>query len=131
MMTYPSMDTVNLFYEILKRDGVEEITENLLLNCKDVRILPILSFFKTFITNMLEDDLIDETDGFSTGFICCLDMFRREINAQESTLDDLIFQIENMVGWTNFLEVENINLKNELDCIKTENIKLKKQIENI
>jgi hypothetical protein len=124
-MNYPTVETINLFTEILKRDGMEEITENILLRGKDVRMHPILSFFKIAITQMLEDNLFDEVDGYSTGFMTCLDLFRRQMDAEKITLEELEIQIENMCGWTEFLEREALDMKNEINELKRQNKELR------
>lgn len=118
-MSYPTRETVELFCEVLKKDGMEDVMEKLLMeNGKDLRMMPILSFFKQSLTQLMEDHLLDEIDGYSSGFLCCLDMFRRQINSQETTVDDLTFQINNIEGWANFLEIENSELKNQIEELK-------------
>lgn len=124
-MNYPTVETISLFTEILRRDGMEEITENILLRGKDVRMHPILSFFKIAITQMLEDNLFDEVDGYSTGFMTCLDLFRRQMDAEKITLEELEIQIENMCGWTSFLENEALEMKNEINELKRQNKELR------
>lgn len=115
-MSYPTRETVELFCEVLKKDGMEDVMEKLLMeNGKDLRMMPILSFFKQSLTQLMEDHLLDEIDGYSSGFLCCLDLFRRQIGAEETTLDDLNLQIDNMCGWTEYLEREGLTLRNELN----------------
>lgn len=113
-MGYPTIETIKMFVEITSRDGFEEISENLLLKHKDQRIMPLLSYFKQAIIQMLEGELYDEADGFSSGFIICLDLFRRQIESEAITLEELEIQLQNMEGWTSFLEEESIRLKEEL-----------------
>lgn len=111
-MSYPTRETVELFCEVLKKDGMEDVMEKLLMeNGKDLRMMPILSFFKQSLTQLMEDHLLDEIDGYSSGFLCCLDMFRRQIGSSEITLDDLNIQINNILAWSNYLEEEVANLK--------------------
>ena len=113
-MGYPTIETIKMFVEITSRDGFEEISENLLLKHKDQRIVPLLSYFKQAIIQMLEGELYDEADGFSSGFIVCLDLFRRQIESEAITLEELEIQLENMCGWSEYLENENDRLKEEL-----------------
>jgi hypothetical protein len=113
-MGYPTIETIKMFVEITSRDGFEEISENLLLKHKDQRIVPLLSYFKQAIIQMLEGELYDEADGFSSGFIVCLDLFRRQIESEAITLEELEIQLENMCGWSEYLENENVRLKEEL-----------------
>lgn len=111
-MSYPTRETVELFCEVLKKDGMEDVMEKLLMeNGKDLRMMPILSFFKQSLTQLMEDHLLDEIDGYSSGFLCCLDMFRRQIGSNEITLDDLNIQISNILAWSNYLEEEVAKLK--------------------
>lgn len=111
-MSYPTRETVELFCEVLKKDGMEDVMEKLLMeNGKDLRMMPILSFFKQSLTQLMEDHLLDEIDGYSSGFLCCLDMFRRQIGSNEITLDDLNIQISNISSWSNYLEEEVSRLK--------------------
>lgn len=115
-MSYPTRETVELFCEVLKKDGMEDVMEKLLMeNGKDLRMMPILSFFKQSLTQLMEDHLLDEIDGYSSGFLCCLDLFRRQIGAEEVTLDDLNIQIDNMIGWSQYLENESLTIRNELN----------------
>jgi len=112
-MSYPTRETVERFCEVLKKDGMEDVMEKLLMeNGKDLRMMPILSFFKQSLTQLMEDHLLDEIDGYSSGFLCCLDMFRRQIGSNEITLDDLNIQISNISAWSNYLEEEVSRLKN-------------------
>lgn len=114
MTSYPTRETVEMFCEVLQKDGMEDIMEKLLReNTKDLRMIPLLSFFKQSLTQMMEDQLLEEIDGYSSGFLCCLDMFRRQINSEEITLDDVNIQLNNIAAWSNYLEEENILLKNE------------------
>lgn len=113
-MGYPTIETVKMFVEITNRDGFEEISENLLLKHKDQRMMPLLSYFKQAIIQMLEGELYDEADGFSSGFLICLDLFRRQIDSEAITLEELEIQLANMEGWTTYLEDESIRLKEEL-----------------
>lgn len=111
-MSYPTRETVELFCEVLKKDGMEDVMEKLLMeNGKDLRMMPILSFFKQSLTQLMEDHLLDEIDGYSSGFLCCLDMFRRQIGSNEITLDDLNIQINSILAWSNYLEEEVAKLK--------------------
>lgn len=113
-MGYPSLETVQMFVEITNRDGLEEISENMLLKNKEHRMLPLLSYFKQMIVNMIENELYDEADGYSSGFLSCLDIFRRQINSEAVKLEDIEAQLSNMEGWINFLETENVQLKNQI-----------------
>lgn len=119
-MGYPTIETVKMFAEITNRDGFEEISENLLLKCKDQRMIPILSYFKQALILILENDLYDEADGYSSGFITCLDLFRRQIESEETTLEDLEIQLKNILAWNEYLEKENINLKNQIEELRNE-----------
>jgi hypothetical protein len=114
-MGYPTIETIKMFVEITNRDGFEEISENLLLKHKDQRIMPLLSYFKQAIIQMLEGELYDEADGFSSGFIVCLDLFRRQIESEAITLEELEIQLENILAWAEYLEKENVNLKNQIE----------------
>lgn len=114
-MGYPTIETIKMFVEITNRDGFEEISENLLLKHKDQRIMPLLSYFKQAIIQMLESELYDEADGFSSGFIVCLDLFRRQIESEAITLEELEIQLENILAWAEYLEKENVNLKNQIE----------------
>ena len=102
-MGFPSIDTVNLFCEIVEREGMEKISESLLLRSKDLRLIPILSYLKTVLLSLIKDDLIDEANGYSAGFLTCLDMFRRQLDSEEVSLEDVELQLQNMCGWTEFL----------------------------
>lgn len=106
-----------MFVEIVERDGLEEISEGL-LKCKEGKMLPLLSYFKQVIISMIDNDLYDEADGYTTGFLTCLDMFRRQINSENVTLEDIEIQLANMEGWNSYLEQENIDLKNQIRELK-------------
>lgn len=113
-MGFPSIDTVNLFYEILKREGMDRISESVLLKSKDLRLIPSLSYLKTVLLNLIADDLIDEANGYSAGFITCLDMFRRQLSSEEISLEDVEIQLKNVCAWTSYLEEENMRLKDQI-----------------
>ena len=125
-MGYPSLETVQMFVEIANRDGLEEIIENMLLKNKELRMLPLLSYFKQMIVNMIENELYDEADGYSSGFLSCLDIFRRQINSEVVKLEDIEIQLANMCGWSEFLEIENLKLRNEVIELTRRNKELQK-----
>lgn len=124
-MGYPSRETIEAFKQIVEKDGLEEILGNL-VNASNMnkKLSPIVGYLKEMIFLMIDDGIEDEMSAYTNGFISCLDLFRRQITSDEVTLDDVNIQIENMIGWTNFLELENVNLKNELNNLKIENMKL-------
>lgn len=125
-MGYPNNDTISLFSEIVKRDGIEEIMEKLIDKAsKDPKMKPLLGFFKSTLTTMLEDELFDEVDGYSTGFITCFDMFRRQIESEKISLEDLLLQVDNLCGWNEFLEIENLTLKKEINELTRQNTELR------
>ena len=117
-MGYPTIETVRMFAEITNRDGFEEISEQLLLKSKDQRMIPLLSYFKQAIIQTMEAELYDEADGYSSGFITCLDMFRRQMEAEAITLEELEVQLKNMCGWSDYLESENLTLNNKIKDLK-------------
>ena len=123
-MGYPTIETVRMFAEITNRDGFEEISEQLLLKGKDQRMIPLLSYFKQAIIQMMEAELYDEADGYSSGFITCLDMFRRQIEAEAITLEELEIQINNMSGWISYLENESVLLNGQIKDLRNELIEL-------
>lgn len=127
-MGYPSLDTVRSFQDIVKRDGLEDITENLFTKNQDLRMSAILSYFKLVLTQMLENELLDEANGFSNGFISCLDLFRRQINSEKANLEELNIQIENICGWTSFLEQENLTLGNKINELTRRNKELQEML---
>ena len=127
-MGYPSLDTVRSFQDIVKRDGLEDITENLFTKNQDLRMSAILSYFKLILTQMLENELLDEANGFSNGFISCLDLFRRQINSEKANLEELNIQIENICGWVQFLENENLSLGNQVNELTRRNKELQEML---
>jgi len=123
-MSYPTLDTISVFKEMLRRDGVEDIIEKLIIKNTDTRLFPILGYFKATLTHLMEDGLYDEIDGYSTGFLTCLDLFRRQIESNKVKFSDLEIQIENMCGWTEFLEKEALEIKTELNELRRQNKEL-------
>lgn len=123
-MGYPTIETVRMFAEITNRDGFEELSERLLLKNKDPKMLPLLSYFKTAIIQMMEAELYDEADGYSSGFISCLDMFRRQIEAEAITLEELEIQLKNILAWSSYLEDESILLNEQIKDLKDQLIEL-------
>ena len=113
-MGFPSIETVDLFYEIVQRDGMEYVSENLLLKSKDPRLVPAVRYLKTVLLSLIEDELLDEANGFSAGFISCLDIFRRQIDSEDIDLDDIQQQLQNICGWTEYLEEEVTRLKEQI-----------------
>jgi len=125
-LTYPTTETVELFKHALEKDGMELIFENLFKDKKNFKMMPTLSLFKQMINNLLEDKLYEEVDGFCSGFVICLDLFRRQIEAEFITLEDVELQVQNMCGWTEYLERENLEIRNENIELTTRNKKLHK-----
>ena len=121
-MGYPSLETVQMFAEIAHRDGLEEITENLIIKNRDPRTLPLLSYFKKIIIHLTENELYDEADGYSSGFLSCLDIFRRQINYEAITLGDLEIQLNNINSWNSYLETENLELKSKIEELEKRNL---------
>jgi hypothetical protein len=73
-----------------------------------------MSYLKKIVTDFLDEDLEDSANYYTSGFITCFDMFRRQIESEEATIEDLELQLQNMIGWTQFLESENLEIKNKL-----------------
>jgi hypothetical protein len=113
-MGFPRIETIKAFVEICKKDGFEELMDEFLSKELLPEYKPVMSYLKKIVTDMLEEDLNEEANYYTSGFISCFDMFRRQIEGEHATLEDLELQIENMLGWTKFLEDENITLKNKL-----------------
>ena len=114
-MGFPSIETVDLFYEIVQRDGMEYVSENLLLKSKDPRLVPAVRYLKTVLLSLIEDELLDEANGFSAGFISCLDIFRRQIDSEDIDLEDIELQLKNLSAWIEYLEAEVVKLKSEIN----------------
>jgi len=114
-LTYPTAETVELFRHILEKDGMESIFENLFKDKKNFKMLPMLAMLKRTLADLLEDDLHEEASGFSSGFVMALDIFRRQIEAEFITLEDVELQINNLIGWISYLENENMDLKARLN----------------
>lgn len=114
-MGFPSIDTINLFCDIVRREGMEKVSELLLLRSKDLRLVPSLSYLKTVLLSLIKDELIDEANGYSAGFLTCLDMFRRQLDSEDITLEDVELQLQNVLAWVDYLENEVINLQCQID----------------
>lgn len=118
-MGYPSKETIEAFKQIVEKDGLEEILGNL-VNASNMnkKLSPIVGYLKEMIFLMIDDGIDDEISSYTNGFISCLDLFRRQIESESIDIEDLNLQLENIVGWNNYLESESQTLKEELDGLK-------------
>ena len=118
-MGYPSKETIEAFKQIVEKDGLEEILGNLVnLSGVNKKINPIVNYLKEMIFSMIDEEVEEEMSAYTNGFISCLDLFRRQIDSESISLEDLNLQLENICGWNEFLERENYNLKEEIDGLK-------------
>lgn len=113
-MGFPKVETIKAFVEICKKDGFESIIDEFLSKELKPSHKPIMSYLKKIVTDFLDEDLEEYANYYSSGFITCFDMFRRQIESEEATIEDLELQLDNMIGWTKFLELENLEIKNKL-----------------
>ncbi len=113
-MGFPSMTTVKAFIEICQKDGFENLIDEFLSKELRAPYKPTMSYLKRIVTDFLDEDMDEAANYYTSGFISCFDMFRRQIEAEEATVEDLELQLQNMIGWTQFLESENLEIKNKL-----------------
>lgn len=118
-MTYPTKETIDAFKQILDKDGMEFILENIVNSTNtNKKITPIVNYLKEVIFSIIEDSLEEELSAYTNGFISCLDLFRRQIESESIELEDLNIQLENICGWVKYLEDDNTKLKEEIDVLK-------------
>ena len=124
-MGYPTKDTIGAFKQIVEKDGMEDILENL-VNAANVnkKISPIVNYLKEMVHIIISDNLEDELSAYTNGFISCLDLFRRQIESETIDLEDLNLQLDNIVGWNEYLEKEVIRLTEEIDGLTRRNKEL-------
>lgn len=120
-MGFPKIETVKAFIHTCDKEGFESIVDRLLNNDLKTEYKPLFAYLKKIITDMLEDDLNEECNYYTSGFISCFDLFRRQIESEDMTVDDIKLQLDNVLAWSSFLEKENVELKNELNEIKRNN----------
>jgi hypothetical protein len=124
-MGYPTKSTIDAFKQIVEKDGMEDILENLVNAANNnKKIAPIVGFLKEMVHTIISDNLEDELSAYTNGFISCLDLFRRQLESETIDLEDLNLQLDNIVGWNEFLEKENFALKEEIDGLKRRNKEL-------
>lgn len=124
-MGYPSIETIEAFKQIVEKDGLEEILGHIVtVSGKNKKIAPIVSFLKEMIFSMINENLEEEMSAYTNGFISCLDLFRRQIESESISLDDVNLQLENIAGWNQYLEEEVTRLKEEVDGLKRRNKEL-------
>jgi hypothetical protein len=124
-MGYPTKSTIDAFKQIVEKDGMEDILENLVNAANNnKKIAPIVDFLKEMVHAIISDNLEDELSAYTNGFISCLDLFRRQLESETIDLEDLNLQLDNIVGWNEFLEKENFALKEEIDGLKRRNKEL-------
>ena len=124
-MGYPSKETIEAFKQKIEKDGLEEVLGNL-VNISNVnkKINPIVTYLKEMIFSMIDNNLEEEMSAYTNGFISCLDLFRRQIESESIDLEDLNIQLENITGWTSYLELENTNLKEKIYGLERRNQEL-------
>lgn len=126
-MSYPHSDEIKAFSEILDRDGIQVIFENLVEYSKEnPKLSPMIGYLSLVISVLLKDDLIEESNGYVSGYVSCLDIFRRHFDTQEIKLEDIELQIGNLCGWISFLEEENLAMRNEINELTRKNKELSK-----
>ena len=124
-MGYPSKETIEAFKQIIEKDGLEEVLGNLVnISNTNKKINPVVNYLKEMIFSMIDDNLEEEMSAYTNGFVSCLDLFRRQIEGETIDLEDLNIQLENIIGWNNYLESENQALKEEVDGLKRRNKEL-------
>lgn len=120
-MGFPKIETVKAFIHACDKEGFETIVDRLLNNDLKTEYKPLFAYLKKIVTDMLEDDLNEECNYYTSGFISCFDLFRRQIESEDMSIDDIKIQLDNILAWSSFLEKENVELKNELNEIKRHN----------
>lgn len=123
-MGFPKIDTVKAFIHVCEKEGFESIVDRLMNNDLKTEYKPLFAYLKKIVTDMLEDDLTEECNYYTSGFISCFDLFRRQIESEDMTVDDIKLQLDNVLAWSSYLENENLALKNELNEIKRNNTNL-------
>jgi hypothetical protein len=114
-MGYPTKETIEAFKQIVDKDGMEDILENLVtLANNDKKIAPIIGFLKEMVHIIISDNLEEELSAYTHGFISCLDLFRRQIQSETIDLEDLNLQLDNIVGWNSYLEDEVVKLNDKI-----------------
>lgn len=115
-MGYPKTETIQAYLAICEKDGFVNIMEEFTNKDLKPEHKPIFAYLKKIISDLMDDETISDecVDYYTTGFLSCFDLFRRQIESEEATLEDLEMQLQNMIGWTTFLESENINLTKRL-----------------
>lgn len=117
-MGFPKLETVKSFIQVCEKDGFESIVDKILDRELKAEYKPLFAYFKKIITDMLDDNMTEECNYYTSGFISCFDLFRRQIEADSMSLDDISLQLKNILAWSEFLERENLELKNEINELK-------------
>jgi hypothetical protein len=124
-MGYPTKETIEAFKQIVDKDGIEDILENLVKEANsNKKIAPIIEFLKEMVHTIIQDNLEEELSAYTHGFISCLDLFRRQIESEIIDLEDLNLQLDNIIGWNQYLEDESVKLREEIDVLKRRNNEL-------
>lgn len=113
-MGFPNLSTVKAFIEIVSRDGIESVMDELLTKEVKKEYDPLFSYLKKIVTDMLEDNLTEECNYYTSGFINCFQIFRMQIEGESMSLDDLEIQLQNIIAWSEYLEEEVIQLRNQI-----------------
>jgi hypothetical protein len=118
-MGFPKIETVKAFIHTCDKDGFESIVDKLLNNDLKNEYKPLFAYLKKIVTDMLADDLVEECNYYTSGFVSCFDLFRRQIESEDMDVDDIQSQLKNLLAWSSFLEDENVSLKNKITLLET------------
>lgn len=124
-MGFPTLETVKLFLaELKKSKDIESIFDSYKDDGLNPKYLPSLSLLKEIVLTLnTREQYMSEVSPFFTGFMCAFDLFRRQIESEDMTVDDIEANLTSITNWTKFLEDENCRLKQELEALKNGNSK--------
>lgn len=119
-MGFPKIEAIKAYIDICQKDGIGNIIDEFISKEMRPEYKPIMMYLKTMIETILEEPNSEYADFYTSGFMTCFDIFRRQIESEEATLEDLEMQLQNMLGWISYLENENLEIKNELRKLQDE-----------
>lgn len=107
-MDLPDLTTIEIFLKKCKESSLQDITHELI---KKSEYKTMVSFLKASMTHLLHDNNESTCDGYVSGFITCLELFRIHQEGKDMDLEELNCSISQLNSYVLALEEENTALR--------------------
>ena len=111
-MDIPDLTTIEIFLKKCKESSLHDITHQLI---KKSEYTTIITFLKASMKNLLHDNDESTCDGYVSGFITCLELFRIHQEGKDMDVEELNCSISQLNSYVLALEEENTSLRRTID----------------